>query len=91
MKRIFHERKSRYGTRKVKKRLEAQGMIVSRRHIRRIMKRLNLASVYPQTSFKPQSKGKNHTPIPNRLARQFNQVKTLVTNDTIFWTMRSQF
>lgn len=38
---------------------------------------LNLVSVYQQASFKPHSKGKNEAPIPNRLARQFNQEKPL--------------
>ncbi|MEQ9810555.1 IS3 family transposase, partial [Streptococcus jiangjianxini] len=44
---------------------------------RRIMKRLNLVSVYQQTSFKPCSKGKNEAPIPNLLDRQFNQERPL--------------
>ncbi len=74
---IFRESKSRYGARKIKKRLEVQGMTVSRRRIRRIMKRLTLVSVYQQDSFKPHSKGKNEASIPNLLARQFNQEKPL--------------
>ncbi len=74
---IFRESKSRYGARKIKKRLEVQGMTVSRRRIRRIMKRLTLVSVYQQSSFKPHSKGKNEASIPNLLARQFNQEKPL--------------
>ena len=41
--------------------------------IRRIMKRLNLVSVYQQASFKPYAKGKNEAPIPNLLDRQFYQ------------------
>ena len=34
------------------------GLSLSRRRIRRIMKRLNLVSVYQQASFKPYAKGK---------------------------------
>ncbi len=61
VKQIFRESKSRYGARKIKKRLEVQGMTVSRR-IRWIMKRLTLVSVYQQSSFKPHSKGEKRSP-----------------------------
>ncbi|MDQ0222337.1 transposase InsO family protein [Streptococcus moroccensis] len=77
IKTIFHESKSRYGARKIKKCLEKDDIILSRRRIRRIMKRLNLVSVYQQASFKPHSKGKNEAPIPNLLARQFHQERPL--------------
>ncbi|SUN04475.1 Mobile element protein [Streptococcus agalactiae] len=50
---------------------------MSRRRIRRIMKRLNLVSVYQKAAFKPHSKGKNEAPVPNFLERQFNQQKPL--------------
>ena len=73
VKRIFLDSKSRYGARKMKKCLEAQGITLSRRRIRCIMKRLNLVSVYQKATFKPHSKGKNETPVPNFLERQFNQ------------------
>ncbi|WP_237334445.1 IS3 family transposase [Streptococcus halotolerans] len=77
VKQIFLESKSRYGARKIKKCLETEGILLSRRRIRRIMKRWNLVSVYQQTTFKSHSKGKNEAPIPNRLARQFNQERPL--------------
>ncbi|MFC3928179.1 IS3 family transposase [Streptococcus caprae] len=77
VKRIFLESKSRYGARKIKKCLEVQGINLSRRRIRRIMKRLNLVSVYQKAVFKPHSKGKNEAPVPNLLDRQFNQEKPL--------------
>ena len=77
IKTIFRESKSRYGARKLKKCLENEGIILSRRRIRRIMKRLNLVSVYQKAAFKSNSKGKNEAPIPNLLARQFNQEKPL--------------
>lgn len=77
VKTIFLESKSRYGARKIKKSLECNGIILSRRRIRRIMKRLNLISVYQKAAFKPHAKGKNDAPIPNLLARQFHQEKPL--------------
>lgn len=79
IKAIFLENKSRYGASKIKKCLEAQGINLSRRRIRRIMKRLNLVSVFQKNAFKPQSKGKNEAPVPNLLERQFNQQKPLET------------
>lgn len=85
VKHIFLESKSRYGARKIKKCLETEGMILSRRRICRIMKKLNLVSVYQKAAFKPHAKGKNEAPIPNLLARQFNQenpLEALVTDLT---------
>ncbi|MBT1050713.1 DDE-type integrase/transposase/recombinase, partial [Streptococcus lutetiensis] len=66
-----------YGARKIKKCLEKDGIILSLRRIRRIMKRLNLVSVYQKAAFKPHSRGKNESPIPNRLDRQFDQERPL--------------
>ncbi len=77
VKQIFLESQSRYGARKIKQCLATDGIILSRRRIRQIMKRLNLVSVYQQASFKPHSKGKNEAPIPNLLARQFHQERPL--------------
>lgn len=77
VKHIFLESKSRYGARKIKKCLESEGITLSRRRIRCIMKRLHLVSVYQKAAFKPYSKGKNEAPIPNLLARQFDQEKPL--------------
>lgn len=77
VKHIFLESKSRYGARKIKKCLESEGITLSCRRIRCIMKRLHLVSAYQKTAFKPHSKGKNEAPIPNLLARQFDQEKPL--------------
>ena len=69
VKRIFLDSKSRYGARKIKKRLEAQGINLFRRRIHRTMKRLNVVSVYQKVTSKLHSKGKNEAPVPNLLAR----------------------
>lgn len=55
---IFLENQKRYGARKIKQKLEQEGVTVSRRRIRRVMKRLNLVSLYQEAAFKPYSKGK---------------------------------
>ena len=46
VKQIFFKSQLRYGARKIKHCLAKDGIILSRRRIRRIMKRLNLVSVY---------------------------------------------
>lgn len=69
---LFEENKSIYGARKLKQLLEAEGLIVSRRRIRRVMKKYNLVSAYQKSAYKPHSKGKNEAPIPNHLNRQFD-------------------
>lgn len=82
---IFHESKARYGARKIKKILETEGKQVSRRRIRRIMKRRHLVSVYQKAAFKSQHKHTNEAPIPNHLDRQFNAhhpLEALVTDLT---------
>lgn len=77
IKRIFLESESRYGSRKIEICLNNEGITLSRRRIRRIMKRLNLDFVYQKATFKPHSKGKNEAPIPNHLDRQFKQERPL--------------
>lgn len=77
IKRIFLDSESRYGSRKIKICLNNEGITLSRRRIRRIMKRLNLVSVYQKATFKPHSRGKNEAPIPNHLDRQFKQERPL--------------
>lgn len=77
IKRIFLESESRYGSRTIKICLNNEGITLSRRRIRRIMKRLNLVSVYQKATFKPHSRGKNEAPIPNHLDRQFKQERPL--------------
>lgn len=81
----FLTHKRRFGARKIKKKLEQDGIKVSRRRVRRIMKRLNLVSLYQEAAFKPYSKGKNEAPIPNHLDRQFHTqqpLEALVTDLT---------
>lgn len=70
VKTIFLKSKSRYGARKIQKRLESKGIILSRCRIRRIIKRLHLVCVYQKRAFKRHSKGKNDALI---LVRHFNQ------------------
>ena len=74
---IFLESKSRYGARKIKKCLEKDGIILSRRRIRRIMKRLNLVSVYQKAAFKPE--------FINQETFQSLEELALKTKDYVHW------
>ena len=75
--RIFLDSKSRYGARKTKKCLEAQGITLSRRRIRCIMKRLNLVSVYQKPTFKLEF-------INQENFRSLEEL-TLKTKDYVHW------
>ncbi len=75
--RIFLDSKSRYGARKIKKCLEAQGITLSRRRIHRIMKRLNLVSVYQKPTFKLEF-------INQENFRSLEEL-TLKTKDYVHW------
>lgn len=77
VKKIFLDSQKRYGARKIKQKLEQDGTTLSRRRIRRVMKRLNLVSLYQEAAFKPYSKGKNETATPNHLDRRFDTKKAL--------------
>ena len=59
IKKIFEESREIYGSRKIKVCLERQGLILSRRRIRRIMKELNLKSKYQIAHYKHYSNQKN--------------------------------
>ncbi|MBK3497072.1 transposase, partial [Viridibacillus sp. YIM B01967] len=72
---IFKQSRHNYGTRKIKKELEKQEKVVSRRRISRIMKQLVLVSNYTEAYFKPQKKRSNEAQIANVLNREFQQEK----------------
>lgn len=85
VKAVFLESKARFGARKIKRVLASQGICLSRRRIRRIIKRLNLVCVYQKASFKPHSTGRNDARIPNHLDRAFDHrqpLEVLVTDLT---------
>jgi len=68
----FEENRSVYGSRKIKKVLAKQGIIMSRRKICGIMKRRGLESAYTHKKYKCHSKKCNETNVPNLLDRQFD-------------------
>lgn len=74
---IFKNSRSIYGQRKMKKELEKQGWIVSRRRIGRIMKEQGLVSKYTVAQFKPRKSTVNESEVKNTLNREFHQDQEL--------------
>ncbi|WP_236671811.1 IS3 family transposase [Enterococcus sp. BWB1-3] len=68
---IFIQSRKNYGTRKIKKELEYQRLILSRRKIGRLMKRRHLTSNYTRAQFKPASSITNESKVDNKLNRDF--------------------
>lgn len=70
---VFSQNRKVYGSRKIKVKLERQGVIISRWKISRIMKKKNLFSAYSICKFKVHKGSVNEAEIPNLLNRQFNE------------------
>lgn len=72
IKEIFRLSRNNYGTLKIKKGLAKDGIIVSRRHIGRIMKEEGLVSNYTVAQHKPHVTKCNEDKIANVVDRKFN-------------------
>jgi len=72
IKEIFRVSRNNYGTRKIKRELAKDGIIVSRRRIGRIMKEQGLVSNYTVAQFKPHVAKCNEDKIQNVVDRKFN-------------------
>ena len=85
MTQIFYKNRKVYGTQKIKKVLENQGIRVSRRKIGRIMKICGLKSSYTTAYYKHHGTSCNEVPVKNRLNREFthkNPLEAIVTDLT---------
>ena len=81
----FTGSRNSYGARRIKDDLNDQGLIVSRRRIRRIMLKFNFVSSYTTLKFKPLAASKNEQKIENVLSREFDRnepMEALVTDLT---------
>ena len=72
IKQIFDDNRKVYGSRKIKKALFAENIIVSRRKIGRIMKKLGLISIYTLSHYKHSKKQCNNDETGNLLNREFD-------------------
>lgn len=73
----FKNSKNIYGARKIKKQLERDGIILSRRRIRRIMIKNSLFSAYTVLNYKPQKAGVNREAVENVVNQEFEGRKPL--------------
>ncbi len=73
---IFHKNRKAYGTRKIKVKLQEQGIVVSRRRIGRIMKEQGLVSTYTVAQYKPHKTACNEATTANVLDREFEHTET---------------
>lgn len=69
---VFNQNYQCYGTRRIKKVLELSNIFVSRRRIARIMREEGLISSYTVQKFIPEKTVVNQDPIPNKIARDFD-------------------
>src|SRR5699024_3293398 len=86
---VFHSNRKCFGTRRIKKVLHKQGLIVSRRRIGRIMKQSNLVSTYTVEKYKPSPSKSNERLITNGLDRNFNRAQKIevIVNDLTYEKM----
>ena len=74
---VFQQNRRAYGSRRIKERLDKKNLILSRRKIRRIMKRRGLKSSYTKPKYRVHSCQSNQKKIANHLDRKFTQTKAL--------------
>lgn len=70
--RVFEENRREYGAPKMKMALAKEGIVASRRRIKRIMDQKGLVSAYAQKKYKPHATKVNEADVPNVLDREFN-------------------
>ena len=70
--RVFRESRNNYGTRKIKKQLQREGMMASIRKIGQIMKKYSMVSNYTIARYKVNKQSCNEDKIANTVNREFN-------------------
>lgn len=83
---IFKASRNNYGTRKIKKELAAENLIISRRRIGRIMKQEGLVSNYTTAQFRLKTDVCNESKIANIVDRQFDKqpYRNVVVSDLTY-------
>lgn len=90
---IFHRNRKAYGTRKIKAKLQEQGLVISRRRIGRIMKEQGLVSTYTIAQYKPHQTACNEAKTANVLGREFKQTeaKRFVVSDLTYVKVQNKW
>jgi putative transposase len=86
--RVFRESRNNYGTRKIKKQLEREGIKASRRKIGQIMKKYSLVSNYTVARYKVRRQTCNEDKIANTVNREFSnreKLEVVVSDLTYVW------
>ena len=90
---VFRDSRNNYGTRKIKKALEKQNVILSRRKICEIMNKYGLISNYTVKQYKIQKSKCNEEKVENEVARRFDNRKHLevVVSDLTYVKVRNKW
>ena len=90
---VFRDSRNNYGTRKIKKALEKENIIVSRRKIGEIMDKYGLISNYTVKQYKVQKSKCNEEKVENEVARRFDNRKHLevVVSDLTYVKVRNKW
>lgn len=70
--RIYENNHQEYGAPKIKRALAREGIVASRRRIKRIMNQKGLVSAYTRKKYKPRSAKASEAEAPNVLDREFD-------------------
>lgn len=91
--RIFRESRNNYGTRKIKKQLEREGIRASRRKIAQIMKKYSLVSKYTVAQYKIRKQACNEDNVANTVNREFSNRDKLevVVSDLTYVRVKGQW
>lgn len=70
--RIYEDNRREYGAPKIKRTLAREGIVASRRRIKRIMNQKGLVSAYARKKYKPRAAKASEVEAPNVLDREFD-------------------
>jgi transposase InsO family protein len=86
VKRIYDANRCVYGARKIKQKLDEEGITASRRRITRVMKSQGLISAYTKKKYRSKHTEVNQADMPNVLDRKFDGYRPLdaLTSDLTY-------
>lgn len=91
--RVFRESRNNYGVRKIKKQLEREGVVISKRKAGKIMKKYSLVSNYTVAQYKVKKQTCNEDKIANVVNREFGNRNMLevVVSDLTYVRVNNQW
>ena len=70
--RVYEANRREYGAPKIKRALAKEGVVASRRRIKRMMDQKGLVSAYARKKYRPPASKANEAEVPNVLNREFD-------------------